>query len=319
MTSLQVTHNWTPQLIAQDKALKEKNGNGAHMIPASSYVSTLNSASQDQFSTPTTIAKDNKDSKKKAWFAAAALLSTAAAITAFVLTRGKKVPANSQINSTANAAKNKIDNYLGDLAKNNATWESTPVITNLKNGGFKYEFKNPAYENTTNVFIFDKTGQFKQYITFSRDAGNRISSYNAYSKPIEISDYLVKSVDIKRKSLNKFATKINDEINITLRDKDGSLVPAGTNIKGSDKVIFVDRRNTVRDDSPSTSTSMFFDKGKNVLTTQTVDKPNGYVDYVIRPGQPKTKVDSWGDYLSEQQRGDMFELLHGKRDIFKKS
>lgn len=318
MTSLQVTHNWTPQLIAQDKALKEKNGNGAHMIPASSSVSSLNSASQDQFSSPT-VAKDNKNSKKKAWFTAAALLSTAAAITAFALTRGKKVPANTQINSATNAAKNKIDNYLGALAKNNATWESTPVITNLKNGGFKYEFKNPAFENTTNVFIFDKTGQFKQYITFSRDAGNRISGYNAYSKPIESSNCLVKSVDIRRKPLNKFATKINDEINITLRDKDGSFVPAGTNIKGSDKVIFVDRRNTLRDDSPSMSTHMFFDKGKNVLTTQSVDKPNVSVDYVIRPGQPKTKVDNLGDYVSEQQRGDMCELLYGKRDIFKKS
>lgn len=318
MTSLQVTHNWTPQLIAQDKALKEKNGNGAHMIPASSYVSTLNSASQDQFSSPT-VAKDNKDSKKKAWFAAAALLSTAAAITAFVLTRGKKVPANTQINSTANAAKNKIDNYLGDLAKNNATWESTPVITNLKNGGFKYEFKNPAFENATNVLVFDKTGQFKQYITFSRDAGNRISGYSAYSKPIESSDYLVKSVDIKRKSLNKFAAKINDEIKITLRDKDGSLVRAATDIKGNDNVISVNNVNVLRDDASSISTHMFFDKGKNVLTTQTVTKPNGFVDYVIRPGQPKTKVDNWADYVSEQRQGDMFELLYGKRDIFKKS
>ena len=34
MTSLAVNYNWTPELIAQDKALKEKYGPSAHIIPA---------------------------------------------------------------------------------------------------------------------------------------------------------------------------------------------------------------------------------------------------------------------------------------------
>ena len=37
MTSLAVNYNWTPELIAQDKALKEKYGPSAHIIPAKTY------------------------------------------------------------------------------------------------------------------------------------------------------------------------------------------------------------------------------------------------------------------------------------------
>ena len=38
MTSLAVNNGWTPELIAQDKALKEKYGTGAHITPAKTYV-----------------------------------------------------------------------------------------------------------------------------------------------------------------------------------------------------------------------------------------------------------------------------------------
>ena len=37
MTSFIVNHGWTPETIAQDKALKEKYGNSAHITPVSSY------------------------------------------------------------------------------------------------------------------------------------------------------------------------------------------------------------------------------------------------------------------------------------------
>ena len=38
MTSLAVNNGWTPELIAQDKTLKEKYGAGAHITPAKTYV-----------------------------------------------------------------------------------------------------------------------------------------------------------------------------------------------------------------------------------------------------------------------------------------
>ena len=42
MTSLAVNYGWTPELIAQDKALKEKYGAGAHITPAKTYVGLNN-------------------------------------------------------------------------------------------------------------------------------------------------------------------------------------------------------------------------------------------------------------------------------------
>lgn len=42
MTSLAVNCGWTPELIAQDKALKEKYGAGAHITPAKTYVGLNN-------------------------------------------------------------------------------------------------------------------------------------------------------------------------------------------------------------------------------------------------------------------------------------
>ena len=38
MTSFAVNYGWTPEKIAQDKSLKEKNGSSAHITPAKTYV-----------------------------------------------------------------------------------------------------------------------------------------------------------------------------------------------------------------------------------------------------------------------------------------
>ena len=60
---------------------------------------------------------------------------------------------------------------------------------------------------------------------------------------------------------------------------------------------------------------MFFDNGKNIVTSQIVSKGNKSVDYIMKPGQQKTKVDNFSDYLTEQQKGDMLELVIGSRTL----
>lgn len=308
MTTFQVTHNWAPQLIAQDKALKEKYGNSDHFIPTSSYASTLNNTNQDQFSS-STVAKDNDNSKKKIKNTLAFLGSGLAAALFGVVIIRKKRPVSSQMEPPADLVVNRMNNWIKQC---DVKFTSEPVVTNLKNGGFKYEFKNPHFENTTNVFIFDKAGQFKKYLTFTKDSSNRISSYDLYNKPFGDNAYLVKRVDIQRKSPEKFATKFNDSIKIKNRDKDGYFQHSSTDIKGNDKAIFVDR---ITPSAGSFTTTMFFDNGKNIVTSQIVSKGNKSVDYIMKPGQQKTKVDNFSDYLTEQQKGDMLELVIGSRTL----
>ena len=63
MTSLAVNTGWTPELIAQDKALKEKYGHGAHITPAKTYVGTLERSPEADGFVPKKSDKNNTAAK----------------------------------------------------------------------------------------------------------------------------------------------------------------------------------------------------------------------------------------------------------------
>ena len=73
MTSLAVNYGWTPELIAQDKALKEKYGQGAHIIPAKTYVGNLERSPEVEMFAP-------KKSEKKHTIAKVALTALLGAL-----------------------------------------------------------------------------------------------------------------------------------------------------------------------------------------------------------------------------------------------
>lgn len=73
MTSLAVNYGWTPELVAQDKALKAKYGQGAHIIPAKTYVGNLERSPEVEMFAP-------KKSEKKHTIAKVALIALLGAL-----------------------------------------------------------------------------------------------------------------------------------------------------------------------------------------------------------------------------------------------
>jgi len=77
MTSLAVNYGWTPELIAQDMALKEKYGAGAHITPAKTYVTSLERSPEEDGFAPKKSDKNNTATKVAVGVALTALAAFA--------------------------------------------------------------------------------------------------------------------------------------------------------------------------------------------------------------------------------------------------
>jgi len=109
MTSLPVNYGWTPELIAQDKALKEKYGHGAHITPVKTYVGTLERNPEADGIAPKKSDKNNTAAKVAVGVALTALaafaLKKGAPKLKQLLGLGKKAPHHAPQTITAGEKK----------------------------------------------------------------------------------------------------------------------------------------------------------------------------------------------------------------------
>ena len=319
MTSLLINSGWTPQLIEKDKELKEKYGIDAHISPEKSYgVSLQNQVETDKFEHANK--SDAKDTgKKKWWIAAGAILAVGAAIAGVVLTRGKKT--SSLLGGTADDVAKRIDAVLTKAKEANKVYYSQePVVTKLKNGGYKYEFahlnNSPNGNPITNSYalIFDKTGKFDKSIYFTKNsANNKVINYNVYNQPEAADNALIKSM--KRKTLEKRPSQTEAySLRVKTYSANGSAMK-NIDVTSNDKVRSISIEGMNADKSPvNKSTFIYYNaNGKPEITT--IDDFQNNVGFVKKPGQPKIQVDNTTNVLTEEQKGDGLELLIGKRSF----
>ena len=317
MTNLQQVACPTQQLSVQDKAFKEKYGNRAHITPTSNGTKNPERYLDRDTVNFGKLQENSKEKKaKNKALIAGALLAAGAAIAVLVATKGKKVPPKTQVNSGANSIENKIKNYLAEIRKkpdNGARFSSEPIVTKLKNGGFKYEFSNPNSANMTDTLIFDKAGNFNKYISFARD-GKRVTGYSVYNKPTPSSDFLIKEMSVRNMPPQNNYIKFNEKIKIMTRGKDGSFSDKQIIKCGNEKVTLMYK-------PPCDKVSEIFvfkDKaGKPSITAYCVNTPGRpFQDYILKPGEVPKRADKSG-HLTETQIGDLFEAQFGDRDYFK--
>ena len=221
---------------------------------------------------------------------AATLLATGAAIATMACTKGKKTPAS---------VEKTINKYIANL-KNTAKnyFRGEPVVTKLKNGGFKYEFKDPS-SNFVDTLIFDKSGKFKQYIVFSKE-GNRVKYYAVYKAPIENKKYLLKEVNVHRMPLTDKANKVNTEINMKRYNENGICFRNSIKTTGNDKV-------TVVNNNDNGTITRIFKKENGKLGTVTQSTVSA--DYIVKPGAGKSRIPDLPHVLNNEERAVSLELL----------
>lgn len=176
MTSFAVNYNWTPELIAKDKALKEKFGPAAHMIPAKTIGAPLERVPSKDMASLNTLNNEplNKKNNKtrNALLTAGGLILTAAALYNF---RGK------------------LKNLLPNFAGNSGAAVKNDITERVLANGKKVQ---KIVENTENgakkviMNVFDEAGNLvlnkEKVITRSVNAANGkkyINIKNTYSSP----------------------------------------------------------------------------------------------------------------------------------------
>ena len=176
-----------------------------------------------------------KNNKKKWLIAAGSILAAGAAIAGIVLTRGKKAP--SSLNGMTDDVASRINEVLTKAKKTDVYYNTEPVVTRLKNGGFKYEFEHINKESASlqnAVYIFDKNGNFDkliQFTKFRKKIGDKpeLVNYSVYNKPEMCPDALVKSMKKEFLPQEPFRTK-----GYILKIKSKGAAPTGITVLAND-------------------------------------------------------------------------------------
>lgn len=321
MTSLQVTHNWTPQLIAKDKELKEKYGAAAHVTPMSSYAGLERTPKSENISFGNAYNdKTNSAAKKSLLIGAGVLLATAATIAAYIITKGKKNPANILGNkadavitelqqATGNQSANKIGNIVKEIQEAHDEFaEIKPIVTKLKNGKQKIEFKNilaPGSDNNK-IIIVDKEGNFEKLINLHR-CNNKVTNYEVFDGVVDFKSNYIKFFRHSLRMKNGYQILLEKnggwKKNIRIQSNEKAVHVANEDWHkiSPEKIVNTEIYKNIN--GPADVRQYTYNDLKN-----TVENSLAY-----KTDKPRVHVKDTKEGLSAEQRADMLELITGKR------
>lgn len=171
MTSFAVNYNWTPEMIARDKELKEKFGPSAHITPAKTTAGLSQYLLSKDTVTLNNSDKKNNKTKNLLW-AAGGLVLTAASLYLF---RGKIKNIVSKFANNSSAA---VENNISERVLSNGK-KVQKIVENTEDGAKKVIMN-----------VFDETGNLvlkkEKVITRSVNSANgkqHINIKNSYTSP----------------------------------------------------------------------------------------------------------------------------------------
>lgn len=246
MTSFAVSYNWTPNLIAEDKALKEKFGSAAHIIPAKTTSNLVERMPlKDTLLLEKAPVKKKNNKRRNILLAAGGLILTAASLYLFrgnisnilskflgksaavenniserILANGKKV--QKIVEKTEDGSQKVIMNVFDDAG--NLVLNKEKIITrsvNKANGKKYIDIKKTYNAPDTEVVKIDGLP-----FGFNKNMSvNTNKYYNAEGKLLfRTEDFTINRVGIKVREASdgngkiKFSTVTNIDKKIGIRD-----------------------------------------------------------------------------------------------------
>ena len=287
MTTFAVNYGWTPEAIAQDRALKEKYGQSAYVIPIKTYPALEKSPSVDRYAGK----KENKKSGLKNFLFGAATI--ALSILAYKkgapkvkeLFRKTKLPKVITGDPLPNTLSN-MDKAINEFKNNYKGFASVkPTITKLKNGGTKVEFKRPSEFGgfVNEMLVFDKTGKFTKRIRFANDAAGKVGAYKVLDG-VTLNSKELKSAYFYRDPDN---IKSIDLIDNLKKERKEILVKAEDGLSMFEKHTFVNDKHALLEAMAIKKTGDSAEAYKHVVDNAS----HKLKSYFYKPGQPKKEVD----------------------------